>query len=166
MTVRKYSLRDGSLNSTTDYNVKDIIRIITDLANGIDPTTKNAFHTDNPCNHPDIIRALFMAAKILDTIEYSTTKKRPQLKSFHTPTDNTTPLTEREKIIYDKLVSWRTKKASTDDVPAYVVAHNKQLLEIIKMRVSTREELSNIKGFGERKIDKYGNEIIEIMKSD
>jgi len=42
------------------------LKIIQQLANGIDPHTGEVFRADSPYQHPDTIRALFVALRALD----------------------------------------------------------------------------------------------------
>ena len=44
----------------------DALKIIQQLADGIDPHTGNAFGADSPYQHPDTVRALFVALRALD----------------------------------------------------------------------------------------------------
>jgi len=43
------------------------LKIIQQLANGTDPHTGEIFRTDSPYQHPDTVRALFAAARALDS---------------------------------------------------------------------------------------------------
>ena len=43
------------------------LKIIQQLANGIDPHTGEVFRADSPYQHPDTVRALFIAARALET---------------------------------------------------------------------------------------------------
>ena len=43
------------------------LKIIQQLANGIDPHTSEVFRTDSPYQHPDTVRALFTALRALET---------------------------------------------------------------------------------------------------
>ena len=44
----------------------DALKIIQQLADGIDPHTGQVFGADSPYQHPDTVRALFMALRALD----------------------------------------------------------------------------------------------------
>ena len=44
----------------------DALKIIQQLADGIDPHTGKAFGADSPYQHPDTVRALFVALRALD----------------------------------------------------------------------------------------------------
>ncbi len=62
------------------------------------------------------------------------------------------------------LVDWRREKYQQDNVPAYIILHQKTLLAIADIAPTTREELQALKGFGKSKCDKYGDEILEIVR--
>jgi len=65
--------------------------------------------------------------------------------------------------IYEALTQWRDRKANAESLAPFIIARNSWLKEIIKLRPSTLKELYAIKGFGERRINKYGKEIIAII---
>lgn len=62
------------------------------------------------------------------------------------------------------LIDWRREKYQKDNVPAYIILHQKTLLAIADLAPTTREELLCVKGFGKSKCDKYGDEILEIVR--
>ena len=68
-----------------------------------------------------------------------------------------------EQEIYDALSAWRNKKANEENLAPFIIARNSWLKQIIKLRPSTIKELYGIKGFGERRVNKYGKEIIAII---
>jgi hypothetical protein len=41
------------------------LKIIDTLANGVNPTTGEVLGPDNPCQHPDVLRALWLASRAL-----------------------------------------------------------------------------------------------------
>lgn len=69
-----------------------------------------------------------------------------------------------EQEIYDDLSAWRNKKANEENLAPFIIARNSWLKQIIKLRPSTYKELNGIKGFGERRVNKYGKEIIAVIK--
>ncbi len=75
-------------------------------------------------------------------------------------------LDKKEQETYHILAEWRTHKANEENLPAYIIAHNSMLIQIIKMRPRTVKDLNAIKGFGERRINKYGKEIIAIINGE
>ncbi len=74
-----------------------------------------------------------------------------------------TNLSEAEKILFEKLRVWRREKAEENGIPVYLISTNEQLKEIIRKRPKTFEEIKRINGFGKKKIEKYGKELIEII---
>lgn len=62
------------------------------------------------------------------------------------------------------LIDWRREKYQKDNVPAYIILHQKTLLAIADLAPTTKEELLTVKGFGKSKCDKYGDEILEIVR--
>jgi superfamily II DNA helicase RecQ len=62
-----------------------------------------------------------------------------------------------------ELKAWRLKRATTDKVPAYIVAHD-TLLELIATSLpQTDSQLLRLKGFGLRKLEVYGQDILAIV---
>jgi translin len=74
-----------------------------------------------------------------------------------------TPLDRWEQEIYNALTAWRTRKSNEENLPAYIIAHNSMLAQIARMHPGTVKDLNAIKGFGERRINKYGKEIIGVI---
>jgi ATP-dependent DNA helicase RecQ len=68
-----------------------------------------------------------------------------------------------ETALLARLQEWRRERAAQDAVPAYVVAHNAVLVEIARHRPATLPDLAEIKGYGPAKVDKYGQEILEVL---
>ncbi len=68
-----------------------------------------------------------------------------------------------EMEIYEALSEWRNHKANEENLAPFIIAHNSWLKQIIKMRPKSNKELYGIKGFGERRVNKYGKEIIAII---
>jgi translin len=75
-------------------------------------------------------------------------------------------LNEIEQTIYNALVEWRTRKSIEEHVAPYIIAHNSVLKEIVKLRPTTAKELTVVKSLGERRVNKYGKEIIAIINKD
>jgi superfamily II DNA helicase RecQ len=76
-----------------------------------------------------------------------------------------TELTEQEQIIFESLKQWRTDTAARENVPQFVIAHDRELITIAKQNIENINDLKNIKGFGEKKIAKYGEDIIALLNS-
>lgn len=64
--------------------------------------------------------------------------------------------------LMERLQEWRTERFKKDNVPAYTIMHQSTLMDIATYIPKTKKELLQIKGFGEAKFAKYGEEILEI----
>lgn len=85
---------------------------------------------------------------------------------FEQPASKSNPtikLTETGQRCFERLKAWRNETAQNEGIPPYVIAKNEQLLEIIKKELMTHASLKQIHGFGDKKIEKYGKDICEIM---
>ena len=63
------------------------------------------------------------------------------------------------------LIDWRREKCQRDNVPAFMVLHQKTLLGIADTAPATKEELMSVKGFGKAKYETYGEEILAIVRT-
>jgi superfamily II DNA helicase RecQ len=72
---------------------------------------------------------------------------------------------EAEKIFIQKLREWRKEEAEKLGIPVYLISTNKQIEELVVKKPKTKEELKKINGFGKKKISKYGDTLIEIIKN-
>lgn len=64
----------------------------------------------------------------------------------------------------ERLQQWRTERFKADNVPAYTIMHQSTLLEIASLMPVTKAGLMAIKGFGEAKFRKYGEELLAICR--
>lgn len=74
-------------------------------------------------------------------------------------------LTDEEKHFLLRLKELRKNLADKNGVPVYVVATNKELLGVVKNKPKTLESLKNIDGFGKRKLEKYGKDLIQLVNN-
>jgi translin len=63
----------------------------------------------------------------------------------------------------NSLSRWRDKKSHEEGVAPFIIMRNSWLKEIVQLKPKAIEDLYAIKGFGERRINKYGKEIIAII---
>ena len=63
------------------------------------------------------------------------------------------------------LSAWRRKKADEAGVPAFHILHQKTLLGIADALPDSREALLNVHGFGPVLWEKFGEEILELLKN-
>jgi ATP-dependent DNA helicase RecQ len=62
-----------------------------------------------------------------------------------------------------ELRAWRTRRAREDAVPAYVVLHDTTLDELAARRPRSEGELAAVKGLGPTKLERYGDELLELL---
>ena len=67
---------------------------------------------------------------------------------------------------FEALRAWRQAVARRDGVPAYVVAHDRTLRDLAELRPTNEVELSAVWGLGASKREKYGPEILAVLRSD
>ena len=66
--------------------------------------------------------------------------------------------------LHEYFREWRRATAKARGVPAYVVMHDTSLDELCRIRPASRTELLHVPGFGERKVELYGDEILEAFR--
>jgi ATP-dependent DNA helicase RecQ len=62
------------------------------------------------------------------------------------------------------LRQWRSAVASEEHVPAFVVMHDTSLAEICRKRPASLAEIRGVSGFGERKTERYGQQILDALE--
>lgn len=74
-------------------------------------------------------------------------------------------LTPEEQRVYERLREWRSRRASAEGKPAYVIAHNAVLLQIARGHMSIRavDDLLAIGQFGPARAARYGPEILALL---
>jgi len=68
--------------------------------------------------------------------------------------------------LFQRLRIWRLNKAREAGVSAFVIAHNSLLRAIAALRPHTEQELLAIKGMGPRKVEKYGAELLALVREE
>lgn len=74
-------------------------------------------------------------------------------------------LSASDKEVYNYLKAWRRDKADQLNIPAFMICHNSELMSIAKARPKSPEELLQIRGFGEQKTARYGEDIIVMINA-
>ncbi len=89
-------------------------------------------------------------------------KEKP--KSRKKTLDVVAGITSRHPVLYEQLYNWRATVAEEDQMPHYVVLPQATLIEITNMLPVTPSQLKTISGIGKKKLKKYGDEIIQMVK--
>ncbi|MDD4154223.1 MAG: restriction endonuclease [Bacilli bacterium] len=98
-------------------------------------------------------------------------KELPNVKFRHQTSKETTAkekidadLSNNEKELYDRLRILRLSISKEKNTQLWMVFSNETILDIIKKSPKKVEDLKNIKGLGQKKIDDFGSRILEIIK--
>lgn len=90
------------------------------------------------------------------SIQQQSTKQKVDYKEL---------LNENEFAIFSKLRECRKIIAANDAVPAYAVFTDEELAGVARLPSIEVSKLIAVKGIGDKKVEKYGNQLIELYKS-
>ncbi len=139
------------------------LRRTTDMVRGVLERTRSDLTLAIRQKELESRLAEFQGEGIVPT-ELSPVEPQPEKSALVTPAIS--PLNSREQEIYKALEEWRTWKSNEENLATYIIARNSWLNQIVKLRPKTTKDLKTIKGFGERRINKYGKEIIAIINKE
>jgi ATP-dependent DNA helicase RecQ len=88
------------------------------------------------------------------------TKNRRKTKAGQTPVTST-----QDDALFSRLRQWRKSHAEAQGVPPYVILHDKTLWAITEIKPRDLAALADISGMGERKLARYGQELIRAVSS-
>lgn len=66
--------------------------------------------------------------------------------------------------IFKELKSYRLRKSREENIKPYFIYNDNQLKDLISKMPKNKEELKTVSGFGEIKANKYGDDILRIIK--
>ncbi len=100
----------------------------------------------------------YLSAKAKAGIEKIQLKKESKPLGFSSSASGTNaPLLQQIK-------AWRNAQADEEDLPIYMVLPQKTMYDLVEKLPVTKRELKEISGFGKKKVQKYGDEIIDIIR--
>ena len=74
-------------------------------------------------------------------------------------------LTADQLEVVTALKQWRRDKAHEINQPEYIVCHNATIEALSRQMPRTLAELGEVKGFGDQKVAKYGEDVIAILNA-
>ncbi|GBG03023.1 ATP-dependent DNA helicase RecQ [Azospira sp. I13] len=74
-------------------------------------------------------------------------------------------MTLEDQALFEDLRQWRADTAKEQGVPAYVILHDKTLKELAEDRPTTKAELMGISGMGTAKLERYGDDLLGIIRA-
>jgi superfamily II DNA helicase RecQ len=88
---------------------------------------------------------------------------RPERNERDRP-DPCAGLGEAERVLFNTLREWRSRKAHDEGVPPYLVFTNRELLEIVRQRPESPTALGNLHGIGRGKVQRYAAEVLPLVR--
>ncbi|MGK5093578.1 HRDC domain-containing protein, partial [Deltaproteobacteria bacterium TL4] len=70
-----------------------------------------------------------------------------------------TQLTEEEWPLFESLREWRRERSKQEGLPHYSILKNQTLIDLIKQRPANVSQLCQIRGIGQGKAAKYGEDL-------
>jgi len=116
------------------------------------------YDTYNVLRLTEASRAVLRGEQTIELRHWQDPPRRSKRKSVSAGTDGD-PL-------FEKLRSWRSAIAKEHGVPAYVVFHDNTLHAIAQSRPLEVDQLRGISGVGEKKLERYGASLIELIRSE
>lgn len=90
-------------------------------------------------------------------------KEKPLLKNFIVEDENENIKDDNKETIRAELKKYRLQKAKSLNYKPYFIFNDQTLEEILSIMPSTLDDLKKISGFGDKKIESYGQDIINII---
>ena len=72
-------------------------------------------------------------------------------------------LDQEQRMLFDRLRAWRNRTAHAEGAPPYVVLTNRQLVDLTRLRPSSKQGLGAIRGLGEQKIARRGDALLQLL---
>jgi len=134
---------------------EEILKIVNALADGVDPITGEEFPSEHICQQIKVVRALNIVRALIQ-------------HTFQKNSDSIQPLSEdslvKEGVLVEELKRWRLEKAKDLNWSPDYVMHNVVLFRIATTLPSNLNQLIQINGIGESKLERFGDELIEILR--
>ena len=89
----------------------------------------------------------------------TTTKKATRKKTIQSITN------EDDQSLFTALKNKRTELAKIQNVPTYIIYHDKTLIEFAIQKPCNTETMSTITGVGQKKIELYWDEFLNVIKN-
>ncbi|SFC49283.1 HRDC domain-containing protein [Clostridium uliginosum] len=134
----------------------------------------NYLINNNKVEKIDYVSKYLLIDKDFKKEDYKIEAKEAQIfeSNLHSNIDNSTnnnfinndktSCDDSEKL-YELLRQYRLKASREEGFKAYMVFTNEELNFLIESKPKSKDELLNIKGFGPKKVEKYGDAILDIL---
>ena len=98
--------------------------------------------------------------ELLSRVRPNSSNKRPFFSSFK----GAARLDPRSLAVLESILSFRDQTAKRRDCPHYKVLGNKPIMEIVRIKPVTKNDLSGIKDLSRKQIDRMGRSLIEKVR--
>jgi len=106
------------------------------------------------------------AAAVLDGSRQVMLRREPERKAKVAKQRAGVELPEGARDLFEKLREWRAGVAREQGVPAYIVFGDATLRGIAVTKPASLEQLGTISGVGEKKLEAYGDGVLEVVASE
>lgn len=90
-------------------------------------------------------------------------RKDPREEKLRKPKSRKRQLADEHQALWDALRDCRKRLASQEGVPPYVIFHDAALMEMAEYRPTTAQELLQINGVGDRKLESFGQAFLAVI---
>ena len=94
----------------------------------------------------------------------SATKKHKEKKAHKEESIKVTKDIQNPRL-YKKLIAWRTEKMREQGLPAYCIMHQRAIIGIANNEPRDKHTLLRIPSIGKKSVEKYGDEILAIVRA-
>jgi ATP-dependent DNA helicase RecQ len=106
----------------------------------------------------------FLFLKKKDEVNFRKLTEKQKSKKEKSPRKARIALdNDLDQALYESLRTARQQMAKKRRVPAYVIFHDKTLIELAKARPQSFDEMLNISGIGEAKLKKFGQTLLDVI---
>ncbi len=98
-------------------------------------------------------------------VEYYKEDSKNQTNASTNKIDYREVLSEEDFAIFAKLRDLRKKIAEASGVPVFAVYTNEQLAQMVQKKCNSKTSLMAINGIGDKKIEQYGSQTLEFLKT-
>ena len=111
----------------------------------------------------DAARPVLKGETALTLRRQTVRSKSKGVRVSRTPGAEQSSLAESDAPLFEKLRLWRTQQAREQNVPAYVILHDRTLAEIATLRPDSHDALLAVPGIGQSKAERYGESLLAVV---
>jgi len=91
-------------------------------------------------------------------------KTKPKSKEILSKRSKNSFADEDSKLIFEKLRKKRFELAKEQNIPPYLIFHDKTLIDIAEKKPENLEQFADINGVGASKLERYGEEFLSLLR--